>query len=43
MQEREKEIGVHKDVLIAEQKSAEDERHSIAVELSNRRNKVFDF
>ncbi len=40
MQEREKEISVHKDVLIAEKKSAEDERHNIGVELSSRRTKV---
>jgi len=40
MQEREKEISVHKDVLKAEHKAAEDERHKIAVELSERLNKV---
>jgi len=40
MQEREKEIGVHKDVLKAEYKAAEEERHKIAVELSERLNKV---
>jgi len=40
MQEREKEIGVHKDVLKAEHKAAEEERHKIAVELSERLNKV---
>lgn len=40
MQEREKEIGVHKDVLKAEYKAAEEERHKIAVELSERFNKV---
>jgi hypothetical protein len=40
MQEREKEVSVHKDVLIAEKKSAEDERHNIGVELSSRRTKV---
>jgi len=40
MQEREKEISVHKDVLKAEHKAAEEERHKIAVELSERLNKV---
>jgi len=40
MQEREKEISVHKDVLKAEYKAAEEERHKIAVELSERLNKV---
>jgi len=40
MQEREKEISVHKDVLKAEFKAAEEERHKIAVELSERLNKV---
>ena len=40
MQEREKEIQVHKDVLTAEHKAAEEERHKIAVELAERKNKV---
>ncbi len=40
MQEREKEILVHRDVLLAEQKAIEDERHRIAIELAERRNKV---
>ncbi|EGR30111.1 hypothetical protein IMG5_141810 [Ichthyophthirius multifiliis] len=40
MQEREKEIQVHKDVLMTEHKSSEDERHKIAVELAERKNKV---
>lgn len=40
MQEREKEINVHRDVLIAEHKAAEEERHKIAVELAERSNKV---
>ena len=40
MQEREKEIIVHRDVLAAEAKSAEEERHKIAVELAERQNKV---
>jgi len=31
MQEREKEILVHRDVLLAEQKAIEDERHRIAI------------
>ena len=34
IKEREKEINVHKDILIAEHKSAEEERHKVAVELS---------
>lgn len=33
MVEREKEIQVHKDILVSEQKSAEEERHIVAVEL----------
>lgn len=33
MEEREKEIQVHKDILISELKSAEEERHKVAVEL----------
>jgi len=33
MEEREKEIQVHKDILVSEQKAAEDERHKVAVEL----------
>jgi chromosome segregation ATPase len=40
MQEREREILVHRDVLLAEQKAIEDERHRIAIELAERRNKV---
>ena len=40
IQEREKEINVHKDVLVAEHKAAEEERHKIAVELADRRNRV---
>jgi len=40
MQEREKEIQVHRDVLLAEQKAIEDERHNIAIELAERKNKV---
>ena len=34
IKEREKEINVHKDILIAEHKSAEEERHKAAMELS---------
>jgi hypothetical protein len=33
MEEREKEIQVHKDILVSELKSAEEERHKVAVEL----------
>jgi hypothetical protein len=40
MQEREREIQVHKDVLLAEKKAAEEERHKIAIELAERTNKV---
>lgn len=40
MQEREKEIQVHRDVLLAEHKAIEDERHNIAIELAERKNKV---
>ena len=40
MQEREREIQVHKDVLMAEHKAAEEERHKIAVELAERQNRV---
>lgn len=40
MEEREKEIQVHKDILVSEQKAAEEERHKVAVELQNRKNRV---
>lgn len=40
MQQREKEIQVHKDILLAEFKAAEDQRHKIAIELAERTNKV---
>ena len=40
MEEREKEIQVHKDILVSELKSAEEERHKVAVELQLRKNKV---
>lgn len=33
MDEREKEIQVHKDILVSESKSAEEERHKVSVEL----------
>ena len=36
MEEREKEISVHKDILVSELKSAEEERHKVAVELQVR-------
>ena len=31
---------MHKDVLVAEHKAAEEERHKVAVELAERKNKV---
>ena len=40
MQERQKEIQVHRDVLLAEHKAIEDERHKIAIQLAERKNKV---
>ena len=40
MEEREKEIQVHKDILVSELKAAEEERHKVAVELQQRKNKV---
>lgn len=40
MEEREKEIQVHKDILVSELKSAEEERHKVAVELQVRSQKV---
>jgi chromosome segregation ATPase len=40
LEEREKEIHVHKEIMSAEVKAAEEERHKIAVELQNRNNKV---
>lgn len=39
MEEREKEIQVHKDILTSELKSAEEERHQVKVELQVRKNK----
>ena len=40
LSEKEKEISVHKAVLLAEYKAAEQERHKIAVELAKRQNMV---
>lgn len=40
MEEREKEIQVHKDILVTELKSAEEERHKVAVELQERQKMV---
>ena len=40
MEEREKEIQVHKDILVSESKSAEEERHKVAIELQERKNRV---
>jgi hypothetical protein len=40
MEEREKEIQVHKDILSSEYKAAEEERHKVAVELQFRKSKV---
>ena len=40
MEEREKEIQVHKDILISELKAAEEERHKVKVELQERYNRV---
>merc|ERR1711957_213207 len=40
MEEREKEIQVHKDILLSEFKAAEEERHKVAVELQFRKSRV---
>lgn len=40
MEEREKEIQVHKDILTSESKAAEEERHKVAVELQIRKTRV---
>ncbi|CAG9320801.1 unnamed protein product [Blepharisma stoltei] len=40
MEEREKEINVHKETLLAEQRAAEDEKHKVLVELADRKSKV---
>jgi chromosome segregation ATPase len=36
IKEREKEITVHKDILVAEHKASEEERHKVAIELSQK-------
>jgi coiled-coil domain-containing protein 39 len=40
MEEREKEINVHKETLLAEKRAAEEEKHKVLVELSDRKCKV---
>jgi UDP-glucose:O-linked fucose beta-1,3-glucosyltransferase len=40
MEEREREIQVHKDILVSEYKAAEQERHQVKVELQQRTNMV---
>ena len=40
MEEREKEIRVHKETLLAEKRAAEEEKHMVLVELSDRKCKV---
>jgi len=40
MEEREREIGVHKDVLISEMRRVQDEKHKVAMELADRANAV---
>jgi hypothetical protein len=40
MEEREKEIQVHKDILLSESKAAEQERSKVAVELQARKIRV---
>lgn len=40
MEEREKEIQVHKDILVSEEKASEEERHKVAVELQLRKSRV---
>jgi len=40
MEEREREIGVHKDVLVSEMRRVQDEKHSVAMELADRGNAV---
>lgn len=40
MEEREKEIQVHKDILVSESKAAEEERHKVSVELTYRKTRV---
>jgi chromosome segregation ATPase len=41
MEEREKEIEVHTEVLAAQKRGAEDERHKTAIELAERKQKIF--
>merc|ERR1719379_198459 len=41
MQEREKEVEVHLDVLRAQHRVAQDERHSTAIELAERKQKIY--
>jgi len=40
MEEREKEIQVHKDILISELKAADQERHKVSVELTMQKSLV---
>ena len=40
MDEREKEVQVHKDVLHAEKRAVEEEKHKVTVELADRMSKV---
>jgi len=42
MQEREKEVEVHLDVLKAKHRCAQDERHSTAIELAERKQKIYN-
>ena len=40
MEEREKEINVHKEILMAERRATEEEKHKVMVELADRKSKV---
>eukprot|EP00743_Colponemidia_sp_Colp-15_P001759 GILK01001920.1.p1 GENE.GILK01001920.1~~GILK01001920.1.p1 ORF type:complete len:939 (-),score=229.96 GILK01001920.1:138-2912(-) len=40
MEEREREISVHRDILRAEERAAEEERHKVALDVTERRNKI---
>merc|ERR1719375_1683067 len=42
MEEREKEIEVHQDVLKAQLRGAEEERHKAAIELAERKQKIYN-
>merc|ERR1712159_99450 len=42
MEEREKEIEVHQDVLKAQLRCAEEERHKAAIELAERKQKIYN-